>query len=275
MVTFLVIAVVSGSLVLGAVWGIYGSLPDRVEGLIVALAGGALMISTVLELIEPASIVAPFWAVSTLVMAGAVTFAAADHLIKQRWGGDRGGGLLAAITLDGIPENLALGVALISTGPLGAAALSGSILLSNLPEAAGGAREMSAGGAPSPPCWGCGRRPPHCSPQRRWQATSCSEAPPTPPSGSSAASPAAPWSAHWRSRSSPRPSRRAATPPVSPLHWAWSLLCSSTGWDDERPKRRLAHATRGPRGQARVAGVSMSRTHLRSARALTIAHLAS
>lgn len=32
---------------------------------------------------------------------------------------------------------------MIGTGPLGAAALSGSILLSNLPEAAGGAREMA------------------------------------------------------------------------------------------------------------------------------------
>ncbi len=146
MVTFIVIAVVSGSLVVGAAWGIYGNLPDRVEGLIVALAGGALMISAVLELIEPASHVAPFWAVSALVLAGAVIFAALDHLIKVRGGGDSGGGLLAAITLDGIPENLALGVALISTGPLGAAALSGSILLSNLPEAAGGAREMSTGG---------------------------------------------------------------------------------------------------------------------------------
>jgi len=150
MVTVIVIAVVSGSLVVGAVWGIYGNLPDQVEGLMVALAGGALMISAVLELIEPASHVAPFWAVSALVMGGAVGFVALDHLIKQRWGGDSGGGLLAAITLDGIPENLALGVALISTGPLGAAALSGSILLSNLPEAAGGAREMSAGGRSKP-----------------------------------------------------------------------------------------------------------------------------
>lgn len=146
MLTFIVIAVVSGSLVLGAAWGIYGNLPGWVEGLIVALAGGALMISAVLELIEPASHVAPFWAVSALVLAGAAVFAALDHVIKGRGGGDSGGGLLAAITLDGIPENLALGVALISTGPLGAAALSGSILLSNLPEAAGGAREMTGGG---------------------------------------------------------------------------------------------------------------------------------
>jgi len=58
-------------------------------------------------------------------------------------GSDDGGGLLAAIILDGIPENLALGVALIGADPMTVAALSGSIFLSNLPEAAGGAKEMA------------------------------------------------------------------------------------------------------------------------------------
>lgn len=146
MLSALVIAVVSGSLVAGAAWGAYGRLTDTLEGFIVALAGGALMVSAVLELIEPASRTASFWAVALLVVTGAVVFAGLDHLVKQRSDGESGGGLLAAITLDGVPENLALGVALIGTGPLGAAALSGSILLSNLPEAAGGARQMSSSG---------------------------------------------------------------------------------------------------------------------------------
>lgn len=141
-----VIVVVSGALVAGAAWGVYGKLPGKLEGLIVAMAGGALIISAVLELIEPSSHQAPFWAVAGLVVTGSVVFGGLDYLVKQQWGGESGGGLLAAITLDGVPENLALGVALIGTGPLGAAALSGSILLSNLPEAAGGARQMTQGG---------------------------------------------------------------------------------------------------------------------------------
>ena len=145
MLAVLVILVVSGALIAGALLGIYGSLPTAVEGFVVALAGGALMISAVLELIEPSSHQVSIWWAGALVLAGAVVFAVLDDLVKNRWGGDSGGGLLAAITLDGIPENLALGVALIGTGPLGAAALSGSILLSNLPEAAGGAREMASG----------------------------------------------------------------------------------------------------------------------------------
>lgn len=81
-----------------------------------------------------------------VVLVGAAVFTVSDHYVKKKWGSGRGGGLLAAITLDGIPENLALGVALIGAGPLQVAAFSGSIFLSNLPEAAGGAKEMSRGG---------------------------------------------------------------------------------------------------------------------------------
>ena len=146
LVTALVVVVVSGSLVLGAALGVSGRLSGPVEGFLVALAGGALLVSAVVELIEPAIEQAPVWSVLLAVLLGATVFSVLDHLVDERWGPDQGGGLLAAITLDGIPENLALGVALISTGPVGVAALSGSILLSNLPEAAGGARAMSGAG---------------------------------------------------------------------------------------------------------------------------------
>jgi ZIP family zinc transporter len=143
LLTTLVIVVVSAALVGGAAWGIYGTLSPELEGFILALAGGALIVSAVLELIDPATKVAPLWAVAACVLGGAVAFTALDKLVKRRFGSDSGGGLLAAITLDGIPENLALGVALIGVAPLQVASLSGSIFLSNLPEAAGGAREMA------------------------------------------------------------------------------------------------------------------------------------
>ncbi len=145
LLTIVVVVVVSAALVAGAAWGIYGRLPAGLEGFIVALAGGALMVSAVLELIDPATEVAPLWAVGACVLAGAGAFSGLDRFVKQRFGSDSGGGLLAAITLDGIPENLALGVALIGAGPLQVASLSGSIFLSNLPEAAGGAQQMAEG----------------------------------------------------------------------------------------------------------------------------------
>ncbi len=148
--TIIVICVVSFALIAGAVWGVYGHLSNKTEGFLVALAGGALIVSAVLELIQPAlkqgTVITPLVA----VFAGALVFTALDYFVKEKWSSKSGGaGLLAAITLDGLPENLALGVALISADPLTVAALSGSIVLSNLPEAAGGAKEMKNDGRSS------------------------------------------------------------------------------------------------------------------------------
>ena len=139
---FVVVGVVSGALLVGAAWGVWGKLPKVLEGFLVALAGGALLLSVTSELIEPSLEKSSLLVVGLAVAAGAIVFTLADYAIDEKWGSDSGGGLLAAITLDGIPENLALGVALIGAGPMQVAALAGSILLSNLPEAAGGAREM-------------------------------------------------------------------------------------------------------------------------------------
>lgn len=146
MLVFAVILVVSGALIAGAAWGIYGKLPEKLEGFLVALAGGALLLSVTSELIVPSIENSTVFHAMLGVAAGAVVFAVCDYLIDEKWGGESGGGLLAAITLDGIPENLALGVALIGASGLEVAALAGSILLSNLPEAAGGAKAMAEKG---------------------------------------------------------------------------------------------------------------------------------
>jgi len=143
MMTIIVVVIVSGALIIGALWGLYGNLSKRLEGFLVAMAGGALLVSALLELISPALENNSVPITLMTVFAGAIIFTVLDYLVKEKWGAQSGGGLLAAITLDGIPENLALGVALIGAGPLSVAALSGSILLSNLPEAAGGAKEMA------------------------------------------------------------------------------------------------------------------------------------
>ncbi len=145
LVTLLVVLAVSAALLLGAAWGIFGTLHKRKEGFLIALAGGALLLSVVSELIEPAIRESSVYMAMAGVLAGAAVFAAVDYWIDEKWGPESGGGLLAAITLDGVPENLALGVALIGAKPLEVAALAGSIFLSNLPEAAGGARQMAQG----------------------------------------------------------------------------------------------------------------------------------
>ena len=138
----LVVGVVSGALLIGALIGLYLPLKPRVEGFIVALAGGALLLSCVTELIQPTIADSSTMTAVLGVAAGSVLFTVIDYLIDEKWGSQSGGGMLAAVTVDGIPENLALGVALIGAGGKEVAALAAAILLSNLPEAASGARAM-------------------------------------------------------------------------------------------------------------------------------------
>jgi ZIP family zinc transporter len=70
----------------------------------------------------------------------------ADELLDLYIGGTGGGvsafALLAGVTLDGIPENMALGVYLLETSGAGTLTLLVAIFLSNLPEALGGAVGM-------------------------------------------------------------------------------------------------------------------------------------
>lgn len=66
--TVSVILVVSGALLVGAAWGIYGRLSKQTEGGVIALAGGALMLSAVLELIVSALKEVSIWAALILVL---------------------------------------------------------------------------------------------------------------------------------------------------------------------------------------------------------------
>lgn len=144
----LISLLLSAALMGGAAWGAWGRLPNWLEGFLLALAGGALIVSIMAELVQPAARQAGLGVVIAATLAGAVVFTAADWALSRRANSGRGGGLglLAAILLDGVPENLALGVALIGAEPVEIAALAGAIFLSNLPEAAGGAREMLKSG---------------------------------------------------------------------------------------------------------------------------------
>ena len=147
MMVFLVILVVSGALIIGALWGAYGKLPNWLQGNLLAIAGGALMLSVALEMLQPSVTQSGLLATVAFTLLGAIVFTSVDYLIDEKMQSSSGGGLLAAVTLDGVPENLALGVSLISGNVMQVAALAGSILLSNLPEAAGGAKQMKEGDA--------------------------------------------------------------------------------------------------------------------------------
>ncbi len=146
MATFLVIAAVSAALVVGAAWGAYRPVPTLVRGVLFATAGGALVVSLVLELLVPAAEDSGRALTVVAMVIGAAVFTGVDHVIDEMWDDGGGLGVLAAVTLDGIPENLALGVGLIGASLGDVGALATSIVLSNFPEAAGGADDLSEQG---------------------------------------------------------------------------------------------------------------------------------
>jgi ZIP family zinc transporter len=139
--------VTGGALVVGAALGCFRTPPTRLVAGMLAFAAGALIVAVAFELFEPAHRQAGLGRASVALVVGAATFVAVDLLIERYAGAEAVGlALVAAVTLDGVPENLALGVGLAEGGSY---ALLASIVASNFPEAFGGAAHMRKGGASS------------------------------------------------------------------------------------------------------------------------------
>lgn len=136
-----------GALFVGAALGCFRAPPRRLTAGMLAFAAGAMIVAVAFELFEPAHRDAGLARASAALIVGAATFIAVDLVLERHAGAQAGGlALVAAATLDGIPENLALGVGLAGGASY---ALLASIVVSNLPEGFGGAAQMRAGGASS------------------------------------------------------------------------------------------------------------------------------
>jgi zinc transporter, ZIP family len=165
----------SSALVLGAVVGGRFQIPKKVLAAMLAFASGALITALAFELFEDAHEQGGLWRAGLGLMAGAIVFtflsARLDRVAAPDDGDGEGDGsekldkdaatvderaapasvkgaaglaLLAAVTLDGVPENVALGVSLgEGTGGI---ALLGAIFVSNFPEALVGSASMRAQG---------------------------------------------------------------------------------------------------------------------------------
>ena len=145
----------SSSLVIGAVIGSRWDPPREVTGVLLAFASGALISALAFELFEEAFRLGGATRSGLALLAGAAVFAVGDSALDRYVTGEpdprqrnvagtavrRGVGwaLLAAVTLDGVPENIALGVSLVEGTSL---ALLVAIIFSNLPEALVGAVAM-------------------------------------------------------------------------------------------------------------------------------------
>jgi ZIP family zinc transporter len=168
-------AIASSSLVIGALAGSRLRIPKRVLAAMLAFASGALITALAFELFEDSYEKGGIWRAALGLAVGAVVFtllsryldtkAAADGDGADRPGSEKldvdaaaddrpassasvsgaaGIALLAAVTLDGVPENLALGVSL--GGGTGGLALLAAIFVSNFPEALVGSASMRAQG---------------------------------------------------------------------------------------------------------------------------------
>jgi zinc transporter, ZIP family len=130
---------------LGAVVGAFVDVPRPVRATLLAFASGALLTALAFELFEEAHRDAGLVTASLALLAGAATFIVADWLLQRFVGGAGAVGLalVAAVTLDGVPENLALGVTLSHGGSY---ALLVALIASNFPEALGGAMSIRESG---------------------------------------------------------------------------------------------------------------------------------
>ena len=137
-------AVAASSLVIGALLGLARQWPDQVVGLVLAFGAGALVSAVSFELAQDGVEVGGGASVGIGLAVGAFTYWGLDRLLDRHSGG-AGTALALGAFLDGIPEQLVLGIGLATGGEVSIALLV-AIFVSNLPEAIGSASQMRAAG---------------------------------------------------------------------------------------------------------------------------------
>ena len=143
-------AVAASSLVIGALLGLARKWPDRWVGLVLAFGAGALVSSVSFELAEEGLKVGSGTSLGIGLAVGAFTYWGLNRELDRRSGGSGAGTALAlGAFLDGIPEQLVLGIG-IATGGGVSIALLVAIFVSNPPEAIGSASQMREAKRPPP-----------------------------------------------------------------------------------------------------------------------------
>lgn len=132
-------SVASAALVAGAAIGSRWSLPEHLYATLLGFAGGALISALAFELFADAEAGGGVWLAGLGLIVGATVYVVVESRVEQLRGSTASFALLAAVTLDGIPENLALGVSLVGGTSY---ALLVAIFASNFPEALGSASRM-------------------------------------------------------------------------------------------------------------------------------------
>jgi ZIP family zinc transporter len=142
----------AGSLVLGAGLAFARDWPRRAVGGVLAFGAGALISAVSFELVEEGIQVGGAGSTAIGLGLGALTYYALDGLIARRFetgrgrsGRSSGPALALGAFLDGVPEQLVLGIGLAAGEGISVGLLV-AIFISNLPEAIGSASDMRAAG---------------------------------------------------------------------------------------------------------------------------------
>jgi ZIP family zinc transporter len=135
-------ALAASSLVVGALLAFAREWSARSIGLVLAFGAGALISAVSFELAEEGLKVGGELAVAIGLAAGALVYFACDRLVDRL---GTGASLALGAFLDGIPEQLVLGIGLASGAGVGIGLLV-AIFVSNVPEATGASSELVASG---------------------------------------------------------------------------------------------------------------------------------
>jgi zinc transporter, ZIP family len=142
-------ALAASSLVIGALLGLLRKWPSRPVGLVLAFGAGALISAVSFDLAQEGSKIGDPGVMGAGLAVGAITYFALDRVVARRGGGggdaQAGTALALGAFLDGIPEQLVLGIG-IAAGEGVSVSLLVAIFVSNLPEAIGSSTDMRAAG---------------------------------------------------------------------------------------------------------------------------------
>jgi zinc transporter, ZIP family len=128
----------ASSLVIGALLGLARPWSAKLVGLVLGFGAGALISAVSFELFEEGVRQAGGLPVAIGLAVGAMTYFVAAGRVASMGGG---AALALGAFLDGIPEQMVLGIGLAGGEPVSAGLLA-AIFVSNLPEAIGGANDM-------------------------------------------------------------------------------------------------------------------------------------
>jgi len=138
-------ALSAGSLVLGALVAFARDWSARQIGIVLAFGAGALVSAVSFELADEGLKIGGLGWTAAGLAAGALTYYTLDGTVERRYPDGAGTALALGAFLDGIPEQLVLGIAVASGEGVGLGLLV-AIFISNLPEATGSASSMLKAG---------------------------------------------------------------------------------------------------------------------------------